>query len=183
MPLPIVIMLAFVLGLAAAFASRVTLRLRPRSPLLSQSFAAFVIFMALIFVPSSLYFYIFFGDWFLLYLVDSARIPSALALLAFLGLIGLGTAGFSVGAAMTRAHHDGWCLALMLLVLLVGTASLIPVYDRVAWVGSLLQFRAHSGVEPYLHSSAWYAAIFVAAVLSVGSTYLLVQLVRHARRT
>ena len=70
MPHPTVLFLAFATGLAAAIAGRSELKISPRPALFTRSALAFLIFDFLVLVPASAYFYVFHGDWFLLYALD-----------------------------------------------------------------------------------------------------------------
>ena len=62
----------------------------PRPLPLTRSFVAYVSFACLVIAPISVYFYVFHGDWFLLYLIDVNRIPSAIA------MVGAGRFGSAV---------------------------------------------------------------------------------------
>ena len=66
MPLPTLICLVFATGIAAALAARVELRVSPRPPLLTRSFAAFAVFTMLVPVPVGVYFYLFHSYFLLL---------------------------------------------------------------------------------------------------------------------
>ena len=81
--MPTLFCFAFAAGLATAVAARVELRVSPRTPLSTRSFRAFLLYALLLLIPISVYFYIFHGDWFLLYTLDVTRVPSAIALIGF----------------------------------------------------------------------------------------------------
>ena len=97
MPFPSFVFLAFACGIAAALAARVELRMSIRPVPLTNSFYVFTIFVSLVLVPASAYFYVFHGDWFLLYAINVQKIPSAIALLVFLLEAGVGFFGFRRG--------------------------------------------------------------------------------------
>ena len=59
--------------------------------------------MLLLLLPVSLYFYVFHGDWFMLYTFDVRRVPSALALFGFAVELAVGLLGFRA-APRVRAH-------------------------------------------------------------------------------
>jgi hypothetical protein len=113
-PLPTLVFLAFGIGLSAALLGAAELRISPRHALFSSSFRAFALFLVLLVVPVSVYFYVFHGDWFLLYSVDVRRVPSALALLGFVAEAGFGVIGFMVGSAFARAQRMGVGYAIAL---------------------------------------------------------------------
>src|SRR5689334_4500406 len=102
MPLPTILAFILVAGLATALAGRHELRISPRPVLLTRTFAAYLIYACLVVIPASVYFYVFHGDWFMLYFLDVQRIPSAMALLGFIVEAVLGIAGFLLGAVLVR---------------------------------------------------------------------------------
>ena len=106
MPLPTQLLLTFVTGVAAALAARTELRVSPRPALLCQSFAAYLTYAAFVLIPVSLYFYVFHGDWYLLYWFDVQRVPSALVLVGCGVQVMLGAMGFLIGASLIRSQRD-----------------------------------------------------------------------------
>src|SRR5690606_14460543 len=103
----------------------------------------------LVIVPASVYFYVFHGDWFLLYFLDVSRIPSAIALVGFVLQAGLGALGFVVGAMLVRSQREV-AAGVILGVLLVAGASVFFVYgDRLAQVGNYSQFHNQFGLTPF----------------------------------
>src|SRR5690606_17076609 len=101
-PFPSLLCFVFAAGIAIALAGRTEIRVSPRPVLLTTSANALVIYASLLVVPVGVYFYVLHGDWFMLYLVDVERIPSALALLGFIALVGVGVLGFACSAALAR---------------------------------------------------------------------------------
>lgn len=180
MPLPTLVFLAFGIGLSAALLGAAELRISPRHALFSSAFRAFALFLVLLVVPVSVYFYVFHGDWFLLYSVDVRRVPSALALLGFLAEAGIGVIGFMVGSAFARAQRMGvgYGIALACVPLAVAAAFLWP--ERLRSVGTFAQYRGDFGLVPY-GGSLMQAGIAMGCVLAVGASFLLVR-IRAARR-
>ena len=182
MPLPTVLFLALATGLATALAGRVELKNSPRPSLLTQSSLAYLLFDALVLVPASAYFYVAHGDWFLLYLVDVRAIPSALALVAFVGLGGLGMLGFALGAWLVRTHRDALMGALLAVVVLGGAGLTALVADRLSRVGTHPQFRGDFGLVPFGASPVLPGAVVMGALVLAGLGFLLVRVHRGARR-
>src|SRR5437763_725749 len=102
LPFTTLLFLAIGMGAATALAASQELRLSPRPIVVSDSGAAYAAFLCLLLLPVSVYFYVFHGDWFLLYLVDLRRVPSALALLGFIVELALGLLGFTLCAVAVR---------------------------------------------------------------------------------
>ncbi|MEO0326003.1 MAG: hypothetical protein AAF447_23840 [Myxococcota bacterium] len=176
MPLPTLVFFALASGVAAALAGRLELRLSPRAPLLTRSFGAYAIFAGLVLVPVSVYFYVFHGDWFLLYLLDVRKVPSAVAMVGFLLQLGLGALGFSFGASQVRAQRDGAALGAVLALLVLAVAVPFAARARLALVGSFAQFQGHFGLEPYGRGPLMQGAILMGAFLLVGLGALLLRL-------
>ena len=82
MPLPTQLLLTFASGVAASLAARSDLRTSPKPALMSRAFTAYLLYAAFVLVPVSLYFYLFHGDWYVLYLVATEHVPSAIVLCA-----------------------------------------------------------------------------------------------------
>ena len=81
----------FAAGIAIALAGRSEIRVSPRPVLLTTSATALLLYASLLVVPVGVYFYVLHGDWFLLYTIDVQRIPSALALVGFILVVGVGS--------------------------------------------------------------------------------------------
>lgn len=173
---------AFATGIAAALAGRNELKVSPRHALLTRSFAAYVIFAFLVMVPTSAYFYVFHGDWFLLYLLDVQRIPSAIALVFFVALGGLGIAGYAIGAGLVRSQREMLSGALVGLCVLVGLGSVLLAWDRLARVGSYAQWHGGFGLETFEDGPLLPGTVAMALLLSVGLAFLLIRVWAGSRQ-
>ena len=181
MPLPSLLLLTFATGIATALAARAELRVSPRPAHLSRGFFSFGLYACLVLAPISLYFYVFHGDWFLLYLVDVKRIPSALVLISCAIQIGLGAAGYLLGAAAVRAQREQWAGAGIGACVAVAGALLVLARERLAVVGTFAQFRGDFGLMPFggalLQGSLW-----MSLWMGLGMAFLLYRLGPGARR-
>lgn len=182
MPLPTLLSLAFGTGIATAIAGRVELRVSPRPALLTRGFASYLLFAVLVLVPISVYFYVFHGDWFLLYLVDVRRVPSAVALLGFVGEALLGTAGFGLGAILVRSQRETLAGTLVALSLLLGGAVVPLARDRLAVVGSYAQYRGGFGLTAYGSGPILQGTLVMGGILVVAILYLILRLHFATRR-
>jgi hypothetical protein len=176
LPLPTLLLLAVASGLAAALAAQAELRVSPRPAVLTRSFVAFALFVAFVLVPVSIYFYVFHGDWFLLYLVDVRQVPSALALMGFLGEAAAAVGPFALGAAFVRAQKES--IAKFLLAALgVGIlAVVIAARDRLAVVGTYAQYRGEFGLTAYGTGALLHGTVAMGLILGAGLAYLVVRL-------
>lgn len=182
MPIPSLYLLAFAFGAAAAIAGRRELRVQPRPALLSRGFFAFLSFVFFVLVPVSVYFYAFHGDWALLYLVDTTRIPSAVVLLAFALEACVAALGFAVGASFVRVQRDwaaaasvGASFALALLVVIVAKR-------RLSVVGTYAQYHGGFGLEAFGSNYALLGTIVMAVLLFGGFAYLVTRLLLGPRK-
>ncbi|MEO1398704.1 MAG: hypothetical protein AAFU56_07555 [Pseudomonadota bacterium] len=176
MPFPTLLSLAFVTGIGAALAGRGEIRNSPKPPWLSYSFGAYVSFLSLVLVPISVYFYLFHGDWFLLYLVDVGRVPSALAMTGFFGQAAMGCSGFLIGAAAVRTRRETLGGLLVVVVLFLAALALVLLRQRLAVVGNYAQFQTGLGLLPYGRGALWQGTIAMGVLLFSGLAYLLVRL-------
>ncbi len=183
MPLPTLICIAFATGLAAALAASIELRVTPRPPLLTRGFAAYAIFLSLVLVPVGAYFYLFHGDWFLLYAGDSQQIPSALALVGFVGVGGVGAIGFAVGASMVRGQREALGGVLIALSILAAVGVVLVAKERLSMVGSIGQFEGGFGLTPFSQSSLAQGALVMSSLLFVGTAFTVYRLYSSGRRS
>jgi hypothetical protein len=177
LPFTTLLLTAFAMGAASALAGSHELRVSPRPMILSDSFAAFVAFALMLLLPATLYFYVFHGDWFMLYLVDVRRVPSALALLGLLCEMSLGLLGFLFGAACVRSHRKSWVIAALVICGIAALSVVIAVPERLRVVGTLRQFRGGFGLTRY-GGSLLQGALAMGGLLSAGAAYLLYRIRR-----
>ncbi len=182
MPLPSLFLLAFASGVAAALASRRELRLSPRPAPLTAGFWALLLYLTLVLVPISLYFYWFHGDWALHYVADAQAIPSAVALVGFVVEVLLGGLGFVAGASLVRAQREAVAGAVLGLVVAVGAGLLHLVRARLTVVGSYAQFHGGFGLTPYARGAMVYETVAMSLFTAMGLAYLLARLAFGARR-
>lgn len=180
MPLPTLVLFAYGIGVAAALAAGRELRFSPRHALLTASFKAFTLFVVLLLLPVSVYFYVFHGDWFLLYAVDVRRVPSAVALAGLLIEAALAVAGFVTGAALARGQRVGAGYAVVLTSVAAAAAVVLVWRDRLAVVGTFSQHRGDYGLHPY-GGTLLQGGAALGGILLVGAVYLVAR-IRLAQR-
>jgi hypothetical protein len=176
LPLPTLIFVAFGCGIAAAMAARIELRMSIRPVLLTNSFTVFLIFLILVLVPTSVYFYVFHGDWFLLYLINVHRIPSALALIVFIFEASFGVLGFAIGAMLARGQQHTVATVLIALSIIASIAVIFVCPDRLAVVGNYAQYHGDFGLVAYRSSSVIKGSITMGIGLIAGIAFLVASL-------
>ena len=172
-PFPSLILFTFGIGVAAALTAAERLRFSPRPVLLSGSFGVFAMYLGLLLIPVSIYFYVFHGDWFLLYLADVQTIPSALALLFFLVQALLAVLGYLIGAALARNQHATTGIAVAGICLAASVGVLFAFPDRLTVVGSYAQYHGDFGLVRYGRSPVLQGALPMGALLLAGTAFLL----------
>ena len=175
LPFTTLLLLAFGMGAASALAGAHELRLTPRHALFSSTFAAFATFLVLLVLPVSVYFYVFHGDWFLLYLVDVRRIPSAVALFGFLFEGAFGVLGFAIGASCVRNQRASWVTYLLAFVGVAAIAVLFIVPERLLFVGNYKQYRGGFGLVKY-GGALLQGGLLMGGVLLLGATFLVMRI-------
>lgn len=182
MTLPSVVALGFMVGALAALAGRAEIKLSPRHPLLTRSFAAFISFAVCVLVPISVYFYVFHGDWFLLYAVDVRDVPSAVALVGFVLEALVGVAGFVVGAMLLRSQREGAVGAVAGTALVL--AVLVPVLfrERLSRVGSYAQWTGGFGLIDFTAGPIFFGTVFMSVAFLLATAFLLGRLWVGERR-
>lgn len=181
MPFPTFVFVAFGVGVASALLGGSELRETPRHPALTGSFKAFALFLVLVLLPASVYFYIFHGDWFLLYAIDVRRVPSAIALFGFVVELGLGVGGFSLGAMFARTQRTSLGFATAGAAIIAAITSIVLFRERLSMVGTFAQYRGDFGLRPY-GGPLMQAGLIMGLALVYGAAYLLVR-IRMAART
>jgi hypothetical protein len=169
------------MGAASALAGANELRVSPRPVLLSDSFAAFVAFMLLLVLPVSLYFYVFHGDWFMLYTVDVRRVPSALALFGFAVELAIGLIGFAAAALCVRTSRASWAMAAVGLSLLAALSVVFVCPERLRVVGSFRQYKGGFGLASY-GGALLQGALAMGGLLTAGASFLIVRIRRGQAR-
>lgn len=183
MPLPPLLIFAAVAGLSSALAARHELRMSPRPIPLTRGFVAYLSYATLVLVPASVYFYVFHGDWFLLYTVDVGTIPSAVALVGFLLQAALGALAFAVGALLVRSQREV-VVGVLVGLLVAGAGVLVFLYlDRLAQVGSHAQYHGQFGLEAYEDGPLMTGGLAMAGILLAGFAFLVLRLWLSARRS
>jgi len=137
--------------------------------------------MVLLLLPISAYFYLFHGDWFMLYTVDVRSLPSALVLLGMLAEAALGLLGFFGAALCVRNARIGWALALVATCAVAAVAVVFVVPERLRVIGSFRQYWGGFGLEPY-GGSLFQGALAMGSFLIYGAVYLLVRIRRGQTR-
>lgn len=174
MPLPTALFLAFATGALAALVGRHEVKLSPRHALLTRAHAAYVIYATFVLVPAAAYFYTFHGDWFALYLFDTSSIPSAVALVAFGGMVGIGVMGFAAASSLVRASRESFAMGLTGAAIFFAIIVPLVLRDRLDSVGTIEQFRGGFGLAP-IATTALLPGIVVMDAIALAGFGLLVQ--------
>ena len=158
----------FAAGIAIALAGRSEIRVSPRPVLLTTSATALLLYASLLVVPVGVYFYVLHGDWFLLYTIDVQRIPSALALVGFILVVGVGMLGFVCAAALARAQRDAISGALLAVTVVAAAGVALLLRERLAVVGTHAQFTRGFGLTEFAAGPLRSSVLLMSSVLVLG---------------
>lgn len=180
--MPTLFCFALAAGLATAVAARVELRVSPRTPISTRAFRAFLIYALMLLLPVSIYFYLFHGDWFLLYTVDVTRVPSALALCGFAFELFLACAGFAAGGQLVRVQKENLAIVFAVIAVALGAAFAVVASRRLSSVGTHAQYHGGFGLVSLTASHLLPGLVLMSTLLIVGLTALIIRLGWGARR-
>ncbi|MCA9604891.1 MAG: hypothetical protein KC619_04830 [Myxococcales bacterium] len=176
MPLPPLLAFTLLTGFLTSLAGRQELRMSPRPIVLTRGFASYVSYACLVVVPISVYFYVFHGDWFLLYTIDVNRIPSAVALVGFVVEAGLGSLAFLLGAALVRNQREVIVGVLAGLTAVLGTGAVLAYAERLGQVGTHAQFHGQFGLTGYADGPLLTGGLAMGGIAAAGLAFVLARL-------
>ncbi|MBK8169642.1 MAG: hypothetical protein IPK60_04785 [Sandaracinaceae bacterium] len=140
-------------------------------------------FVAFVLVPVSVYFYTFHGDWSVLYIVDTRRIPSAIALFVFMLQAAFGAMGFGAGASFIRAQRDWLAATMSGVVSALAIVVVLLARRRLSVVGTYAQYQGGFGLTPYSNGPVLVGTIVMSVFLLGGFAYLVTRLLTGARKS
>jgi len=180
LPLLFLLLIAFATGVVAAHAGRDEVRLSPEPIWRMEAFSAYALFVAFVLVPTTGYFYVFHGDWFFFYWIDTDRAPWFWGILGALVVMSAATAGFRLGVAFCRGSRDVAARRVPVGVLLIALCVWPLAWNRLSAVGSYRQFSRDYGLTSFFGSPAFYSGL---AMLIIGSIAFLWVVTRIGQQT
>lgn len=147
----------------------------------SRAFSAYLLYASLVLVPVSLYFYLFHGDWYLMYFVATENVPSAIVLIVCVFEVVLGASGFLSGAALVRTQRDQWAGALIGGSLALGLGVLPLARQRLSVVGTYAQYHGDFGLSAY-GGALLQGTLFMTLWVVLGLAFLVYRLGPGAKR-
>ena len=182
MPLLFLLLITIATGALSAHAGRDEVRHSADPVWRMEAFLAYALFVGFVLLPTAIYFYVFHGDWFLFYWVDTGHAIWVWGLLAILLLIGAALLGFWLGAALCRASRDEAVRRIAVGVLFIAAAVWPLAWDRLSVVGSYRQFTGDYGLIAFLASPAFYSGLPMLVILGVAFGLLVYRIDRHAQQ-
>ncbi|MBT8451185.1 MAG: hypothetical protein KJO40_04370 [Deltaproteobacteria bacterium] len=181
MPLLFLLLIAFATGALSAYAGRDELRHSSDPVWRMETFLAYALFVTLVLVPTTIYFYAFHGDWFLFYWVDTARAPWFWGLMGAALLLGAALLGFWIGLALCRASRDLATRRITIGSVLMALAVWPLAWSRLSVVGSHRQFSRDYGLTTFFASPAFYSGLAMVLVIVLAFGWLVYHVDRHTR--
>lgn len=180
LPLLFLLLIAFATGVVAAHAGRDEVRFSPEPIWRMEAFSAYALFVAFVLVPTTSYFYVFHGDWFLFYWIDTDSAPWVWGILGVLLMMSAAAAGFRLGVALCRGSREVAARRVPLGVLLIALSVWPLAWNRISAVGSYRQFSRDYGLVSFFASPAFYSGL---AMLIIGSVAFLWVVTRIGQQT
>ena len=181
MPLLFLLLIAVATGALSAHAGRDEVRHSADPVWRMESFLAYSLFVGLVLVPTAIYFYVFHGDWFLFYWVDTGSARWVWGLLAILLMFGAAYLGFWIGSALCRASRDTAARRITLAALFIGVAVWPVAWERISVVGSYRQFTRDYGLTAFHASPAFYSGVAMLVIIGVACFWMVYRINRHTR--
>jgi len=181
LPLLFLLLIAIATGALSAHAGRVELRHSSDPVWRMETFLAYALFVTLVLLPTAIYFYVFHGDWFLFYWVDTARAPWVWGLLAGVLLLCAASLGFRIGLALSRASRDLAARRITVGTIFIAAAVWPLAWNRLSVVGSYRQFTRDYGLVPFFASPAFYSGLAMVLIIVLAFGWLVYRIDRHTR--
>lgn len=167
LPLLFLLFTAVATGALSAHAGRDEARQSAEPIWRWEAFLAYALFVGFVLVPSAVFFYVFHGDWFLFYFVETERAPWVWGLLAGLLIVGAAALGFWLGAALCRSSRDAAVRRIAVSASLLALAVWPIGWQRLSVVGSYRQFTRDYGLTAFFASPAFYSGLAMLVILGV----------------
>lgn len=181
MPLLFLMLISTATGALSAYAGRDEIRHSADPIWRMEAFLAYSLFVALVLVPTAVYFYVFHGDWFLFYSIETGRAPWFWGLVAVFVVLGAGSMGFLLGVALCRAARDTLLRRLSGGILVAALAVWPSIWPRLSVVGSYRQFTRDYGLIAFFSSPAFYSGLITGLVLLAAFVWLVFRIDRQTR--
>jgi hypothetical protein len=181
LPLLFLLLIAICTGALSARAGRDEVRNSADPVWRMESFMAYGLFVALVLFPTTLYFYLFHGDWFLFYWVDTREVPWLWGLLVALLLLGAASSGFALGAALCRASRDRLVRRMTIGALVLAVMVWPLAWQRLSVVGSYRQFKRDYGLTAFFASPAFYSGLIMLVISGVAFGWVVYRIDRQTR--
>ncbi len=167
-PLPLALLLGFLVGVAFAWAARSELQsdegalIRSRPVVVAALFAAFVV------APIEAYFTAFHGDWAYLYGVDWRKVPSAVDLVLVVVTAAVVPLGTLIASPAARARRLGTVVQLAAGPLVVFFGLVMWAGRRLRVSGTFAEFQGDFGTEAIVSSALGQGVLWMAIVGALG---------------
>ncbi len=179
LPLLFLLFIAFATGALAAHAGREEVRHSADPIWRMETFLAYALFVGLLLIPTAFYFYVFHGDWFLFYGVDTGRAPWAWGVLVLAAVAGAAAIGFGLSAALCRVDRDVAVRRIAGATLFIALGVWPLAWGRLSLVGSYRQFTRDYGLTGYFSSAAFYAGLVMLILLSASFIWVVYRIDDH----
>lgn len=165
MPAPLGPLVGIALGAALALLARDPER---ADRVFTRRTIVVLLFAVLVYAPACAYFPIFAADWSWLYLVEAARVPSALVLVLVIADAASVVAGW-LGAQRGLARNDARAaVALAAAPAGIALTSAVVFAHELRSVGTTREMRLGFGAESIGSSAVGFAVLWMAVMVAAG---------------
>lgn len=183
MPLLFLLFIAIATGALSAHAGLDEVRHSADPVWRMEAFLAFALFVGFVLLPTAIYFYVFHGDWFLFYWVDTGHAPWVWGLLVVLLLLGSASLGFVAGATLCRASRNVATRRIAIGAFVIALAVWPLAWERLSVVGSYRQFTRDYGLIPFFASPAFYSGLTMLIIIGVAFGSVVYRIDRHTHHS
>ena len=183
MPLLFLLLITIATGALSAHAGRDEVRHSADPVWRMEAFLAYALFVGLVLLPTVIYFYVFHGDWFLFYWIDTDRAPWIWGILAGVLLLGAASLGFGLGAALCRASRDVASRRIAVGALFIAVSVWPLAWERLSLVGSHRQFTRDYGLTAYFVSPAFYSGLAMLVIMGAAFAWIVYRIDRHTQQS
>lgn len=181
MTIPALIAFNLFVGASVAFSARVQIRTLQRHVFTTRYFIALMMLEGMIVVPIGVYFYFFYTDWSWMYLVNSARIQSAVGVMAVMAYPMAASLGYLVGYYSARGGSD-WITIMFMVFIGAGLLGLaVAAQNQFVLVGSYEQYHRDVGLKSVFVTSLVPSISIAAVGIGVTWVHLLMRFSREGR--
>jgi len=181
-PIPLVLWVGLLLGLAFARAASGVLSQTGNAGLSSPAFPIVSVFAVLVYAPVVGFSVSLAPDWACAYLIDTQRLPAAFETFSVVFAASSAVLGFIWGAEPSARRHWNVIGRRMILVGIALVTTMAPLIPRFKVQATFTQYRGDFGIRPIAGTELGYALLWMLVLLGLAGTWTIFSLYRMGRQ-